>query len=225
MAEFKQGFVKAKDDKGIVLGNNDNFSLVYDTTLSGGAGAIADGTIAGVTPTLDDHLTTKEYVDSAVASGTGSSGAQEYVENFTLDGTDISNKYVTLTKTPTESQVFVEGGIKGTEDTDYTVSTKNIDWSGYAWEGVLEVGDILSVLYYTDDLTAIENITLNGTDVSNKYITLINAPSTTQAFVEGGLKGLEDTDYTVSGTQVNWSGYDWQSGLESGDILSILYWT
>ena len=72
-------------------------------------------------------------------------------ESFTLDATDIINKYIDLTHTPTSNDsilLVVEHGIKGILDTDYSVSVKRISWNGKDYDGTLESGDILSVMYW-----------------------------------------------------------------------------
>lgn len=72
-------------------------------------------------------------------------------EKFTLDANDILNKYIELSTAPATSEelcVFVYEGPKGELDIDYIVSDNKIDWSGKEWDGLLEVGDLLSILYW-----------------------------------------------------------------------------
>jgi len=38
------------------------------------------------------------------------------------------------------------------------------------------------------------------------------------------LKGILDTDYTVSGTRVDWSGKEWEDDLEEGDKIEVVCW-
>jgi len=70
---------------------------------------------------------------------------------FTLDATDISNKYVTLTQSITDNQsirVFVDNaGIKAEQGVDYSISGSQIFWTGYTFDGVLIVGDKLKIFY------------------------------------------------------------------------------
>jgi len=75
----------------------------------------------------------------------------EEVEEFTLDASDISNKYIDLSYAPVSNDkllIFVEHGIKGILNTDYSISNNRISWSGKEFDGVLEAGDTLNCLYW-----------------------------------------------------------------------------
>lgn len=73
------------------------------------------------------------------------------VENFTLDETDITNKYVTLPQIPNpadETILIVKHAPGQHYGDDYNiVSTNRLSWSGLALDGVLAVGDKITVLY------------------------------------------------------------------------------
>jgi hypothetical protein len=85
---------------------------------------------------------------------------------------------------------------------------------------VLRSRSVMDPVYFTT-----QSFTLDTATISNKYVELNNEPNTILAFVEGGLKGNYDIDYTVvSGTNLSWNGKDWDGILEDGDILSALYW-
>ncbi len=100
--------------------------------------------------------------------------------------------------------------------------------------GLVGLGDDDHNLYHTDvrgdvryHRMSFELITLDSDDISNKYIDLLVAPKSTNSlniFVEGGIKGELNIDYTVSGTNVDWSGGDWSGLLSVGDRLSITCW-
>jgi len=113
---------------------------------------------------LTSNLTSVEYgiigkgdnqsMPDHTHDGSEGSGSEIYstaVEYFTLDATDISNKYIDITTTPKANNkvfIFVGGGIKGELDTDYSVSNKRISWSGKVYDGILTAGDTLSCLYW-----------------------------------------------------------------------------
>lgn len=81
----------------------------------------------------------------------GNSGNSEEVQRITLNSTDISNKFITLSQDPVNSNkvlIFVEEGLKGEQNIDYTIINNQIDWDGYDWDGNLSVGDVLTVLYW-----------------------------------------------------------------------------
>lgn len=79
-----------------------------------------------------------------------SSGSGVHIEIFTLSGTDISNKYVTLAGTPTtpgKTQLDVIGGIRQAYTVDFTSSGTQLSWSSLGLDGILSTGDILVVQY------------------------------------------------------------------------------
>ena len=146
MARFKQKNLKLKNNQRIYLGTNDEVSIWFD-----GDELQIDTTISGVAPTEDYHLSTKKYVDDEITTISGAIQDTSETEKFTLDATDISNKYIDLSYTPVSNDrilIFVIGGIKGELDVDYSVSNKRISWDGKDWDGLLEAGDKFSILYW-----------------------------------------------------------------------------
>lgn len=75
----------------------------------------------------------------------------EKYELFTLDATDISNKYIELVGTINDNQsirVFIDNvGIKAEQGVDYSVSANQIFWTAYSLATLLEVGDKLKIFY------------------------------------------------------------------------------
>jgi hypothetical protein len=70
--------------------------------------------------------------------------------SYTLTGTDITNKFITLPATPTQptnTLMTVIGGPAQDYGTDYTVTTNQLGWNGLTLDGVLVAGDKLQVLY------------------------------------------------------------------------------
>lgn len=73
------------------------------------------------------------------------------VEKFTLDSTDITNKYVTLSASPiiaAKTCLNVIGGIEQDYSVDFTVSSNQLSWNGLTLDGVLVSGDKLIVYYF-----------------------------------------------------------------------------
>lgn len=73
-----------------------------------------------------------------------------FVETFTLLSGDITNKYVTLSGTPTDptkTTLTVIGGPMQEYSSDFIVSGSNVDWNGLFLDGVLQIGDKLVVQY------------------------------------------------------------------------------
>jgi len=77
------------------------------------------------------------------------------LEQFTLDGTDISNGYVTLSFTPLNTTVVefqVSGAGYQVLNQDYEVDggdPKQINWTGFALDGILQSGDTITVAYFS----------------------------------------------------------------------------
>lgn len=95
-------------------------------------------------------LTIKYYNGTTwIDLGAGGSGSQK-VDKFTLNSTDISNKYVTLSSAPTtaDQTLLIVGDAGGMfYGVDFTVSGNQLSWSSLALDGILAVGDNLSVTY------------------------------------------------------------------------------
>jgi hypothetical protein len=71
-------------------------------------------------------------------------------EIFALDGTDISNKYVTLSRVPLNASTVnlkLSGGGVSLFSVDYTVSGDQVGWNALALDGIVSVGDILEISY------------------------------------------------------------------------------
>jgi len=101
--------------------------------------------------------------------------------------------------------------------------------------GKIKIGDGATAwtsLSYRTYVTAVtENLTLNATNISNKYIDLANTPlynTAVKVFPAGGIKQLYTTDFTVitDGSDVkrlNWDSLGLESYLADGDIISVDY--
>lgn len=77
-------------------------------------------------------------------------GISYHIEAFTLSGTDITNKYVNLSSSPTTASLTVLqviGGVIQEYGADYTVSGAQLSWSGLFLDGVLTAGDKLIVQF------------------------------------------------------------------------------
>ena len=75
----------------------------------------------------------------------------EQNEVFTLDATDLSNKYVTITETITDNQsilvIVSDIGLVAEPGVDYSISGQTIYWTGYSFATKLEVGEKLKIYY------------------------------------------------------------------------------
>lgn len=72
------------------------------------------------------------------------------VEKFVLSGTDISNKYVTLSAspaTPSDTLLMVKSAPSQYYGDDFTVIGSQLSWSSLGLDGILASGDELTVVY------------------------------------------------------------------------------
>jgi len=72
------------------------------------------------------------------------------VNHFTLSSTDIANKYVTLSGSPSIANatvLHVKSAPAQNYGDDYTVSGQQLSWSGLGLDGVLVAGDKLTVVW------------------------------------------------------------------------------
>lgn len=76
--------------------------------------------------------------------------AGEFTDRFTLTNTDITNRYVILSHTPTSAlstTLTVIGGISQDYTVDYVVIGNMLTWSGLGLDGLLSSGDELLAQY------------------------------------------------------------------------------
>lgn len=145
-------------------------------TLAGGQGiditndvvSVDIGTVSGLGFNGSDQLII--LVDDALTTGTTKIGAgnvlfsrKSYEETFTLNGTDITNQYVDLTRVASDGsvQLFPRSGIRQKAAVDFTVSLTGgaggktrVTFAGDLATGgsaELEAGDIVDVAYLSLD--------------------------------------------------------------------------
>ena len=113
----------------------DSGSLVIGDTLA----------YANFTPTSETVAGALRGIDQALGQIGGSK-----TDKFVLNGTDVSNKFVTLSYTPiTPGSVIllVEDASSMFYGTDFIVIGNQLGWSGLALDGLLSSGDSLTVVY------------------------------------------------------------------------------
>lgn len=72
----------------------------------------------------------------------------------------------------------------------------------------------------------VDKVTLTGTEITNKSLTLGGAPSVaadTRLIVIEGIEQEYGADFTVSGSTLSWNGLGLDGLLEIGDKLIIVY--
>jgi hypothetical protein len=73
-----------------------------------------------------------------------------------------------------------------------------------------------------------ETHVLTPGDILNKYITFNKTPKlvdNVSCFIGSGNHAERDTDYSISGMNIYWNGYEWDGLLEAGDEIEIFYTT
>jgi hypothetical protein len=72
----------------------------------------------------------------------------------------------------------------------------------------------------------VEKVTLDATDITNKQITLAQAPDVaaeTRLIVIGGVEQEYGVDFTVSSTTLSWNAQGLDGVLEDGDRIIVVY--
>lgn len=114
--------------------------------LDGITGILDEDTMSSNSDTsLATQQSIKAYVDTATGAVNG-----RVVDKFTLDGTAITNKSVTLSGTPANAAstvLHVQGAPHQTYGSDFSVSGTTLSWNGLGLDGLLEVGDSLTVIF------------------------------------------------------------------------------
>jgi hypothetical protein len=182
-------------DHGALSGLGDDDHTQY--SLADGTRAFT-GVVGGVTPTADAHLTTKQYVDGAIATATGSlttdhgsllglgdddhpqyhndtRGDARYYTKTQLDAGQLDNRYYTETEVDSISGSLQSNIDALTHDgfADFVVN-EHVDHSSVSITGA---GDLLTG--QGGDITASRTFTLNNSDVDH-----------------GSISGIGDDDHT-----------------------------
>lgn len=104
-------------------------------------------TVSGVVESIYGGF---KFPDGTTQTTAASNPSTLEMEYFTLDATDVSNKYVTLSHSPvstTEVSLDIIKGCAQFYGADYTVSGTQVGWSGLGLDGILEVSDELRIMY------------------------------------------------------------------------------
>ena len=140
------------DQATLTSGNGSQIPTVGTLTLTGGinsgSAVIGDSVnYSNFTPVAATVAGALEAIDIALAS---IGGGSQKVDKFTLNSTDITNKFVTLSHTPStagNTVLLVENAASMFYGTDYTVIGNELSWSGLGLDGILAINDNLSIIY------------------------------------------------------------------------------
>jgi hypothetical protein len=120
-----------------------SYSSLSSTGGAGGGVSSLNGETGAVTLVPGPGITIVPAGSNITISSSGASLTNFY---HTLTPTDITNKFITLSSTPTAPTLAimtVVGGPMQNYGTDFTVSGNQLSWSGLFLDGVLVSGDIL----------------------------------------------------------------------------------
>jgi len=136
------------DPNGVVNGGTPGETLLYNSPS--GAQFLDKG--------QDPYVKWTKIQDVAgglwVQAGAGGGGG-EYVETeiFTLTATDIANASVQVANTPTDIQLWIRNAPVQEAGSDYKQDDtflETITWEGFALDGLLQEGDIITITYTRD---------------------------------------------------------------------------
>jgi len=212
MAYFLDGDLILESDKAIDFGT---FEINEDTFIS----KEEVGTISG---TLQNDIDTHQHDETDITDLDKYTQAEVDAKITTISGQlDDHDEMNNLDYASAGHTGFQESG-------DYATNTDLATVSGLTDTNASDIAvNEVNIATLSGSMHRInfETIVLDGTDISNKYMTLAIAPQTSSGLelhVYGGLKGKLDTDYTVSGTNVSWDGKNWDSVLEADDSIDVV---
>ena len=135
---------------GTVLTNDGSGNLTWTTPAS--AGVSTFNTLTGaIVLAAGTNISLAPAGNTITISSTGASSNVK-VDIFTLSGTDITNKFVTLSGTPVtanETILLVRDAAGMFYGSDFSVTGAQLGWNGLALDGILASGDNLTVEYRT----------------------------------------------------------------------------
>lgn len=191
-------------------------------TVTGATSVIIINNVTMLTPT-----NTAARISIAAASFYNIRSAYFDKVNSTLSGTVVAQATVSdlINAASYVSDVFTASRALATNSSKQIVTSATTDTElGFVSGVTSSIQTQLNSLGTTR--YRVELFTLNGTDISNKFVTLATAPVTanlTQLTVIGGPLQDYGTDFTVSGTQLSWSGLFLDGVLVSGDKLVVTH--
>jgi len=188
MAKFTGGDLRLKDGQRVTFGTDLDSNMSWDGISNE---LCLDTTISGVTPSQNYHLTTKQYVDLAVTSGTVASGTlpHNWLTNF--DATDDHQQYV-----PTNASRGFTASVSGIDPAQpYELTTKNYVDVLVTTASSAIVIQIPSLTGYATELWTNNNFVDNG-EMNTISGAIISHLTGSGIIDHGYLIGLGDDDHT-----------------------------
>jgi len=200
-----------------------------------------DGTVLSPHTDGDDV-----YVDGAIeATGTGTFGGtssgQSVIASGLVVNEDGGNTAVDDFRVETISHSDAFKINASTDIAEFNVNVSiNADLTATTIDGSLIDGvtavtqadkdnstKVATTAYVDTKVDKYEEFEMTSTEISDKYITIIGIINNNQSirlFLDNiGIKAEQGIDYSVSGNQIFWTGYNLEQSLEAGDKLKIFY--
>ena len=120
----------------------------------------------------------------------------------------------------------VENGGSGSGVSSINGATGSIIVSGSGTVSVNTVGQDIQITGTGSNTNKVQIIVLAPFDINNKYVTLTSMPTTPSdvvLMVTDAPSQFYGVDFSVSGTQLTWSGLGLDGVLSVGDTLTISY--
>lgn len=174
------------------------------------------------------------YLVNLSSIGTGPEiGLLPFSQFPVLTSTDITNKFVTLSKAPFEpSSVLLDIAGMGAQiyGFDYTVAGQTLSWAGMNLDGVITTSNKMRIYFLYGTTSGAGPIagyyTLTTTDIANKYVVLGGTPSDPTSVlldVISSTSQIYGVDYTVSGNKLSWAGLGLDGILAAGMKLRTYF--
>jgi hypothetical protein len=201
--------INTYSDHGALGGLGDDDHSQY--TLADGTRAFT-GTVAGITPTLDAHLTTKGYVDGEITTLSGA--LQGEIDDISSDLSGLQHDALGGLGDDDHTQYILVDGTRGftatvsgvTPTQDYHLATKGyVDAGGVDRFGITNISDGVSfvTVNFTDigATNYIVNVTLENTvDSPPSIYPFIVSAKTSSSFTVSFSGDIDSANY-----KLNWS--------------------
>lgn len=201
--------INTYSDHGALSGLGDDDHSQY--TLADGTRAFT-GTVAGITPTLDAHLTTKGYVDGEITTLSGA--LQSEIDDVTSDLSGLQHDALGGLGDDDHTQYILVDGTRGftatvsgvTPTQDYHLATKGyVDAGGVDRFGITDIGNGVSFITvnFTDigATNYVVNATLENTvDAPPSIYPFIVSAKTSNSFTVSFSGDIDSANY-----KLNWS--------------------
>lgn len=186
----------------------------------------------GITSLVDDVSATGPGVTSATVNSVGGASAADVATSVddTQAATNANTPDTIVKRDGTGSVIvgqLIDAGLTA-NTVPYANSSKQLTSSAVTPTELGYVSGVTSPIQgqLTGNINHIEIFTLNGTDITNKFITLSVAPTTinkTVLLIREAPSQFYGDDYIVNTNQLGWNGLSLDGVLSSGDKLTVIY--